>query len=93
MIRKLSELGEFGLIERIRKTITTDSSVIKGIGDDCAVIRYDRRTFMLLTQDMLVERVDFTRRDDPRLILPPAPAFRAMPWFRWVFPALPQFRI
>ncbi|MDD2703278.1 MAG: thiamine-phosphate kinase [Candidatus Omnitrophica bacterium] len=64
----MNKLGEFGLIDRIRKTIKTDASVLKGIGDDCAVIRYDRRTCMLLTQDMLVEGVDFTRRDDPRLV-------------------------
>ena len=65
---KITELGEFGLIDRIKKAIKTDASVIKGIGDDCAVIKYDRNTYMLMTGDMLVEGVDFTRRDKPYLI-------------------------
>ncbi|MFA6216925.1 MAG: thiamine-phosphate kinase [Candidatus Omnitrophota bacterium] len=61
----IEQLGEFGLIERIKKTIRTDPSVIKGIGDDCAVIDHNVREYLLLTADMLVEKVDFTLRDKP----------------------------
>jgi thiamine-monophosphate kinase len=64
----ISKLGEFGLIARIKKLIQTDSSVIKGIGDDCAVIKFDRNRYLLLTTDMIVEGVDFTRHDDPYLV-------------------------
>lgn len=64
----ISKLGEFGLIVRIKKLIQTDSSVIKGIGDDCAVIKFDRNRYLLLTTDMIVEGVDFTRHDDPYLV-------------------------
>jgi thiamine-monophosphate kinase len=64
----ISEIGEFGLIERIKRMIKTDSSVIKGIGDDCAVLRFDRDKYLLSTSDMIVEDVDFTRKDEPYLI-------------------------
>jgi len=64
----ISKLGEFGLIERIKKLITTDASVVKGPGDDCAVIRFNRTHYQLLTTDMLVEGVDFTLKDNPGLV-------------------------
>ncbi len=64
----ISKLGEFGLIERIKKSIRTDSSVIVGSGDDCAVLELDRDNYQLFTADMLVESVDFTRETDPYLI-------------------------
>ncbi|MFA4889850.1 MAG: thiamine-phosphate kinase [Candidatus Omnitrophota bacterium] len=64
----ISKIGEFGLIERFRKLIKLDASVIKGSGDDCAVIKFDRDNYLLLTCDMIVEGVDFTSRTDPILI-------------------------
>lgn len=65
---QISKLGEFGLIERIKRYIKTDSSVIKGIGDDCAVIKFDKDKYLLFTCDMLIEGVDFTHGDSPYLI-------------------------
>ena len=65
LVRKI---GEFGLINRIKKLIRTDPSVIKGIGDDCAVLKYDKYNYQLFTCDMLVEGVDFTRKDKPFLV-------------------------
>ena len=65
LVRKI---GEFGLINRIKKLIKADSSVIKGIGDDCAVLKYDKYNYQLLTCDMLVEGIDFTRKDKPFLV-------------------------
>jgi len=64
----LKQIGEFGLIEKFKKLIRTDSSVIKGSGDDCAVLKFDKQNYQLLTCDMLVEDVDFTRKDSPYLI-------------------------
>jgi len=64
----ISKLGEFGLIDRLRKATRLDSSVIKGIGDDCAVLKYDKAKFQLFTCDMLVEGVDFSSRAQPYLI-------------------------
>lgn len=65
---KISKLGEFGLIRRISQSIRTDTSVRHGIGDDCAVLEFDRSRYLLATCDMLIEDVDFTRRDKPSLI-------------------------
>ncbi|MBU1727166.1 MAG: thiamine-phosphate kinase, partial [Candidatus Omnitrophica bacterium] len=64
----IRRLGEFGLIERFRKAIKTDPSVIKGSGDDCAVMRFDKKHYMLFTCDMLIEGIDFTSKEDPFLV-------------------------
>jgi len=42
--------------------------VVEGIGDDCAVLPFNRRYFLLLTCDMLIEGVDFTHHDRPYLV-------------------------
>lgn len=65
---RVEEIGEFGLIRRIRKSVKTDSSVVRGIGDDCAVIKFTPDKYLLYTCDMLVEGVDFTLEAQPRLI-------------------------
>ena len=67
-MKRISGIGELGLIRRIAALVKSDSSVIKGIGDDCAVLKLDRTNYLLLTCDMLVEGIDFTRRDPPGLI-------------------------
>ncbi|CAN5873517.1 thiamine-phosphate kinase [soil metagenome] len=55
----LSELGEFGLIDRIRrKVVLRHSSTRKGIGDDAAVIQPEQKQ-VVVTTDMLVEGVHF----------------------------------
>ena len=59
---KIKDLGEVGLIERISKSIKLDRSVIKGVGDDAAVIAWKADRYMLLTCDMLVEGTHFTLR-------------------------------
>ena len=64
----IKNIGEFGLIERFKKLIKTDSSVIKGPGDDCAVLKFDKDKYQLFTCDMIVENTDFTLKDSPYLI-------------------------
>jgi len=64
----LSELGEFGLIKKFKQAIKLDASVIKGTGDDCAVLKFDKLHYLLFTCDMLAEGVDFTRATDPYLV-------------------------
>ena len=64
----LSELGEFGLIQRLKKRIKLDRTVVKGTGDDCAVLKRDKYRYQLIPCDMLVEGVDFTLKDKPGLI-------------------------
>ena len=55
--------GEFGLINRIRKNIKLFSKeVVIGIGDDAAVLEYNKNSYMLLTTDMLVENDHFSLR-------------------------------
>ena len=64
----LKSLGEFGLIKRIKNQIKTDSSVIQGIGDDCAVLKSSSQKYQLYTSDMIVEGIDFTEQDDRILV-------------------------
>jgi thiamine-monophosphate kinase len=64
----LKELGEFGLIERIKKNIKTDASVVKGSGDDCAVMKFDRDRYLLSSCDMIVQGVDFSSKDKPYFV-------------------------
>ena len=67
---KLKELGEFGFIERIRpKHLVNPDRVYQGIGDDCAVIRTDKTGLLLITTDILIEGIHFTRETiGPRLL-------------------------
>ena len=58
---KIKDLGEIGLIKRIARNLRYDKSVIKGIGDDTAVIKWTRDKYLLFTCDMLVEDVHFRR--------------------------------
>lgn len=56
----ISDIGEFGLIERIAEKIKEKKGLIKGIGDDCAVLD-NGDDFTLLTTDMLVSGDHFNR--------------------------------
>lgn len=57
---ELSELGEFGLIDKIRERVKlTNESTKRGIGDDAAVIKYDNNKQTVVSTDMLVEGVHF----------------------------------
>ncbi len=49
----IKELGEFGLLERLTGDIKPGHGVVKGIGDDCAVIEGED-FYKLVTTDMLV---------------------------------------
>lgn len=55
----LSNLGEFGLIDHLTKQFEiTQKSTIKGIGDDAAVLEFDKKQ-IVVTTDLLVENVHF----------------------------------
>lgn len=56
---RLKRLGEIGLIERLARNFKAGRDIVKGIGDDCAVIRISRKKYLLVTIDMLLEDVDF----------------------------------
>jgi len=57
---EISQLGEFGLIDRINGQFSLKNpSSLKGIGDDAAVLTLDADRCMLLSTDMLVEGIHF----------------------------------
>ncbi len=57
--RLLSDIGEFGLIRILRaKCSGAFGDVLKGIGDDSAVIK-NRADKMLMTSDMMLEHIHF----------------------------------
>lgn len=59
---RISALGEDRLIRRMARGIRTDRSVLRGIGDDCAVLAGSPGgRHLLFASDMLVEGVHFRR--------------------------------
>ena len=55
----ISTLGEFGLIEKLTKDFTiSQSSTIKGIGDDAAILDFQDKKVVVST-DLLIEGVHF----------------------------------
>lgn len=57
---KLSDLGEFGFINRIAlHHPARNDSVLKGIGDDAAVISFTEELVLLLSTDQLIEGFHF----------------------------------
>jgi thiamine-monophosphate kinase len=62
---KLSGIGEFVLIERIKRRVEKNYSpsqvrrIIAGIGDDSAVVETDGGKYLLATTDTMVESVHF----------------------------------
>ena len=71
MERDLSKKTERDIIEHIHDLLgfTADKDVIKGIGDDCAVLRKDNRECFLVTTDTLVEGVHFDLAWHPPFML------------------------
>jgi len=56
---ELAELGEFGLIKKITKNFKiSNSSTVKGVGDDAAVLNYGNKK-QVVTTDLLVEGIHF----------------------------------
>lgn len=61
--KPISDIGEFGLIERISSIVapTCDAKpkLLEGIGDDCAVYELSSSTVQVATTDLLLEQVHF----------------------------------
>ncbi len=58
---KLSALGEFGFIERIRRAAGAGHGLTLGIGDDCAAAAIPSGELLLTSTDLLIESVHFRR--------------------------------
>lgn len=57
---RISELGEFPLIDRLTQYLPPYlSDVVRGVGDDVAVVRLSAERYLLLTCDIQVEGVHF----------------------------------
>ena len=57
---EIAELGEFGLIRRLTEELKIENSTtLKGVGDDCAVLSPTESTQTLVTTDLLMEGVHF----------------------------------
>lgn len=57
---RLSEIGEFGFIDRLSRVFGNGADVLEGIGDDCAVLR-SGTSILLVTCDLSIEDVHFRR--------------------------------
>lgn len=56
---EISQIGEFGLIDRLTKDLEyKNPQTLTGVGDDCAVLDY-KDTEVLVSTDLLVEGVHF----------------------------------
>ncbi|MAG91426.1 thiamine-phosphate kinase [Candidatus Woesearchaeota archaeon] len=59
MVRLIKDVGEIGLLGRIKSKIKLSRDVVAGIGDDAAVLKYGRKYHMLFTTDSLIENIHF----------------------------------
>lgn len=62
---KLSDVGEIGFIKRAAARFKYDGTVVKGTGDDAAVLKYTKDKYLLLTCDLTVEDVHFDGKAAP----------------------------
>jgi thiamine-monophosphate kinase len=59
---KVRELGEDRLLRQLLPSLSRAKAVVNGLGDDCAVVNIgDRRNFLVLKTDCVIEGVHFLR--------------------------------
>ena len=58
-------MNELDFIGYLSKTLKGKEGLVKGIGDDAAVIEYTRDKYLLFASDMIIESVHFTKNADP----------------------------
>jgi thiamine-monophosphate kinase len=64
----LKDLGEFNFIKRQSKSVKLSSRIVKGAGDDAAVIKYTKDKYLLFTTDMLIEGKHFDKTANAELV-------------------------
>ncbi len=57
---QIKDIGEIDLIRRLAKGFRLDRSVVKGSGDDTAVLKWTKDKYLLFTCDMVIEDVHFS---------------------------------
>ena len=58
--KDIKDLGEFGLIRHLTEHLPiVNPSTLKGVGDDCAVLKFDDDKEVLVTTDLLLEGIHF----------------------------------
>lgn len=58
-------MNELEFIQYITRRFKSEKPVVKGIGDDCAVLEYTRAKYMLLACDMIIEGTHFSEEAAP----------------------------
>ncbi len=67
--KRVSELGEFGVIARLREQATASARVVEGIGDDAAVLEGpEGGRLLLFACDTIAEGVHFVADDPPEQV-------------------------
>ncbi len=57
---QLKTVGEFGLIDLIRKKVySRNKRILVGIGDDAAIVKSSPNKYLILTTDTLLEKIHF----------------------------------
>lgn len=64
----LSSLGENAVLARLLRSVPSNSGIITGPGDDCAVVQRDAQWDSLLKTDVVVENMHFTPDTEPERI-------------------------
>ncbi len=66
---RIEKLGEFGLIEDLSRLLPAGEGVVRGIGDDAAVVGgWKRGRYLLIATDSIAEGVHFRRRVSGRRV-------------------------
>jgi len=58
-------MQELEFVKYLTRKFRAKPPVIRGIGDDCAVLEYTRDKYMLLACDMIIEGTHFTKKATP----------------------------
>jgi len=98
-VKRVRDIGEFGLIERIARKLPRSERSIIGMGDDAAAVMVPTDNSVLVTTDMIVEDVHFTRKiSTPQQVgwrcvaagISDIAAMGGIPWWALVSLAIPE---